>query len=82
MLDNRLTISLDVDDIFRSSHQNMEIIGGDPNVIRASSTLKYYNQMVKIGVMWNFGQAQRTRYRKVGSLDETSRLGSGSLGGK
>ena len=80
MLDNRLTISFDVDDIFRSSHQNMEIIGGDPNVIRSS--MKYYNQMVKIGVMWNFGQAQRTRYRKVGSLDETSRLGSGSLGGK
>ena len=82
MLDNRLTISLDVDDIFRSSHQNLEIIGGDPNVIRSSITQKYYNQKVKIGVMWNFGQAQRTRYRKVGSLDETSRLGSGSLGGK
>lgn len=82
MLDNRLTISLDVDDLFRSSKQDLEIVGGDPNTVRSCIGQKYYNQKVKIGVMWNFGQAQRTRYRRVGSLDEASRMGSGSLGGK
>lgn len=42
---------------------------------------KYYSQSAQVGLSWNFGQAHQTRYRKVGDLEEASRVGSGSGGG-
>ena len=87
MLDNRLILSLNLDDVLRSSCTNLDCLGftstvlGDVNssVIRQ----KYYSQVAHIGLTWRFGKAQQTRARKVGSIDEASRIGGGKgLGGK
>ena len=44
---------------------------------------KYYSQIAHIGLTWRFGKAQQTRARKVGGIDEASRIGGGKgLGGK
>jgi hypothetical protein len=40
-------------------------------------------QRVMLSVTWMFGQQQRTKHRRVGDMDESSRLGSsGGIGGK
>ena len=81
-LENRLTLSLDVDNLFRSQKQDLTVVGGaDKNVTLAKSYLHYDSQKVKIGVSYNFGQAQRTRYRKVGNLEESSRTSGTGIGG-
>lgn len=80
MLDNRLTLSLNVDDIFRSMNMDINTLGSDSSVQTSMQKQKFYQQKVKLGIVWNFGQAQKTRYRKVGNLDEASRMG-GSGGG-
>lgn len=88
MLDNRLVLTLNLDDVLRSSCTNLDCLGfrsstvlGDVN----SSFIgqKYYSQVAHIGLTWRFGKAQQTRARKVGSIDEASRIGGGKgLGGK
>lgn len=88
MLDNRLVLTLNLDDVLRSSCTNLDCLGfrsstvlGDVNssVIRQ----KYYSQIAHIGLTWRFGKARQTRARKVGSIDEASRIGGGKgLGGK
>lgn len=79
LLDNKLTLSLKMNDIFDSFSTSLRVLGSDAT----SSTInqKNYMRRVGIGLSWNFGQSQNRRARKVGSLDESSRLGgSGSLG--
>ena len=42
---------------------------------------KHYGQKAVVGISWNFGQAKQSRQRKVGNLEEASRIsgaGSGS----
>lgn len=88
MLDNRLVLTLNLDDVLRSSCTNLDCLGfrsstvlGDVN----SSFIgqKYYSQVAHIGLTWRFGKARQTRARKVGSIDEASRIGGGKgLGGK
>lgn len=88
MLDNRLVLTLNLDDVLRSSCTNLDCLGfrsstvlGDVN----SSFIgqKYYSQVAHIGLTWRFGKAQQTRARKVGGIDEASRIGGGKgLGGK
>lgn len=86
MLDNRLILSINLDDVLRSSCTNLDCLGltstvlGDVNssVIRQ----KYYSQIAHIGLTWRFGKARQTRARKVGSIDEASRIGGKDLGGK
>ncbi len=81
LLDGKLSLSLDVDDIFRTSCTNLSIYTEGTDAQTSELTQKYYNQKVKLGLTWNFGQAQYTKHRKVGSLDESSRLGGGSGSG-
>ena len=88
MLDNRLVLTLNLDDVLRSSCTNLDCLGfrsstvlGDVN----SSFIgqKYYSQVAHIGLTWRFGKARQTRARKVGGIDEASRIGGGKgLGGK
>lgn len=79
LLGGRMTLTLKLDDIFRSNSQNLKMhtIGDAESFL----VQKYYNQSARIGLSWNFGQAHQTRYRKVGELEEASRVGSGGGGG-
>jgi len=80
LLDNRMTLSFDLQDIFRSSRTNINI---DPEAIGGSISYigqKYYNQKAVVGLSWNFGQAKQGRQRKVGNLEEASRIGGSSNG--
>ena len=79
MLDNRLILSINVDDIFRSSRNDVTIVG--MGTTTSVMKQKYYSQCFHVGLSWNFGHAQQTRYRKVGQLDEASRSGGGSSSG-
>jgi len=78
LLDNRMTLSFRVDDLFRTQSNDLEIIGtaGTKSVI----SQKYYSQKAIFDITWNFGKAQQTRSRKVGNLDEMSRVGAGKQG--
>lgn len=80
LLDNRLVLSLDVSDIFRSECSNINVdpasIGGAISYIGQ----KYYGQKAVLGLSWNFGQAKQTRQRKVGNLEEASRIGGAGSG--
>ena len=82
MLDNRLTISANLDDVLRSACTNLDCLGfGSGTALgeMVSSYIgqKYYSQVARIGVSWRFGTVRQTRSRKVGSIDEASRIGGG-----
>ena len=88
MLDGRLTLSVNLDDVLRSLNTNLDCLGFGSDTVLGnvdSSFIgqKYYSQMLHIGLSWRFGKAQQARSRKVGNIDEASRIGTGSgLGGK
>lgn len=78
LLDNRMTLSLNLNDVFRSRTANLDILSKSDT---AESTSyfgqKFYQQKLTVGLSWNFGKAQQPlRYRKVGNLEEASRAGS------
>lgn len=80
--DNRFTFSISLNDIFRTMDGSFSVIGND-------GVVSYYDQYylaqkVSVGLQWNFGAAQKPlRQRKVGNIDEASRVGSNSeLGSK
>ena len=82
MLDNRLTLSVNLDDVLRSSCTNLDCLGVSSNTalgeaVSAYISQKYYSQVAHVGLTWRFGKAQQTRYRKVGGIDEASRIGGG-----
>lgn len=88
MLDNRLTLSVNLDDVLRTSNTNLDCLGfgsttalGD--MVKSYIGQKYYSQVAHVGLTWRFGKAQQTRVRKVGNIDEASRIGGGKgLSGK
>ena len=80
LLGDRMTLAIKLDDIFRSSQQDIDLIidgadGPTPTIPQKDSS-----QALVFYLTWNFGPAHKTRQRKVGVLDEMSRAGSGSLG--
>lgn len=81
LLDGKLTLSLNVEDLLRSSKQCLTIVGIEG--VSSSIDQHYCVQSVKLGLTWNFGQGKaQTKYRKVGVLEESSRDGSGESFGK
>ena len=81
LLSDRMTLSVNISDLFRTMRTNLDLV----NVQGVSSSFigqKYYAQKVRVGLSWNFGKAHQTRARKVGDLEEASRIGnSGGIGG-
>lgn len=79
LLGGKMTLSISLDDIFRSNSQNllMHAVGGAESFL----VQKYCSQSFEVGLTWNFGQAHQTRIRKVGDLEEAARIGSGGGGG-
>lgn len=74
LLENRLSLSFRVDDIFNTASNNMDILTPGSSSIYLGQ--KYYRCKAIVDLTWNFGQAQSTKARKVGNLDEMSRVGN------
>jgi len=73
MLNDRMTLTMSVDDLFRSMTTNLDVVNM-PGVIKSYVGQTPYMQKVKIGIDWTFGKAVRTRTRNVGNLEEASRI--------
>ena len=80
LLGDRMTFTVKMDDIFRSSNTNLDMLMDDTPGASATILQTFYTQKLIFDLTWNFGKAHQTRQRKVGVLDELSRAGSGSLG--
>ncbi|MGM9792000.1 MAG: TonB-dependent receptor domain-containing protein [Candidatus Cryptobacteroides sp.] len=80
LLGNKMTFTVKLDDIFRSSNMDLDLIIDQDETASASIYQTFHNQKLIFDLTWNFGTAHKTRQRKVGVLDELSRAGSGSLG--
>lgn len=82
LLDNRMTVTFKIDDIFRSFNNNLDLF--DPSNPDVHTTIYqiYFNQKVSLDLNWSFGKAQSPmRRRKVGNLEEMSRAGGSNSGG-
>jgi len=80
LCEDKLQLSVNVNDLFRSFNNDIDIV--DVQNVGAMTTVrqKYYMQKVTLSITWNFGKAQKpVRQRNVGNLEEASRA-SGSKG--
>ena len=76
-----LIFNLNVQDLLRSLSFHNEDMGQEPgNSSWYKNTIR--QQRVMLSVTWMFGQYQQHKNRKVGSLDESSRLGGGGTIGQ
>jgi len=86
LLEGRMTLTLKLEDIFRSMDNDIELLGSDASGAKVLFRQKYYTQKASLGITWNFGKAQSPmKQRKVGEMEEMSRVGSGngaSIGNK
>ncbi|MBQ8939781.1 MAG: TonB-dependent receptor [Paludibacteraceae bacterium] len=76
-----LIFNLNVQDLLRSLSFQSDDLGQQPGY-RSWYKNTVRQQRVMLSVTWMFGQQQRTKYRKVGDLDESSRLGGGGTIGQ
>lgn len=73
-LDGRLLMSLSLDDIFRSMNSSFSVYMNGTQISLYEQT--HFMQTLKFGLQWNFGKAQKPlKMRRVGDLDEASRMG-------
>lgn len=83
LIDDKLTLTMKLNDIFRSDNQDLDIV--DPTGGSHTTFLQtFYNQKITFDITWSFGKAQKPiKHRKVGNLEEMSRASGGgsSLGG-
>ncbi len=76
-----LIFNLNVQDLLRSLSFHNEDMGQEPgNSSWYKNTIR--QQRVMLSLTWMFGQYQQHKNRKVGSLDESSRLGGGGTIGQ
>ena len=75
-MEKGLIFNLQMQDLLRSMHGHNETLGlAEGNSTYTASNYRY--QKVVFSLTWMFGQQQYVKHRKVGDLDESSRLGSG-----
>ena len=75
-MEKGLIFNLQLQDALRTLRGRNESLGlaeGNSNY----TAQEYRNQRLTFSVTWMFGQQQYVKHRKVGDLDESSRLGSG-----
>lgn len=80
-LEDKLTLTIRLDDIFRSMNTNLDIL--DESGTGGTTALQqlYSAQKLVLDLTWNFGKAQKPmKQRKVGGFEEMNRVGSGSNG--
>jgi iron complex outermembrane recepter protein len=83
MLDNRLTLSINLDDILNSNCTDLDCFGFGNSTVKGSMISsyigqKYHGRKLHIGLSWSFGQARQSRSRNVGNIEEASRIGAGA----
>ena len=71
-----LIFNLNVQDLLRSLSFQTDDLGQQPGY-RSWYKNTVRQQRVMLSVTWMFGQHQQHKYRKVGDMDESSRLGGG-----
>ncbi len=71
-----LTLTLAVNDMLRSMQDDYESLGL-PEGSSSMTSFNYRAQNVVLSLNWAFGNAQYTKQRNVGNLEESSRLSSG-----
>ena len=74
-----LVLNIQAQDLLRSVHYRSESFG----MAEGNSSYIYQNsryQHVSLSLTWMFGQQQYMKRRKVGDMDEASRLGGGGVG--
>lgn len=80
-ISERLSIGIRLDDIFRTSNSNLDIIDENGSNSKTYLTQEFYSQKILFDLTWTFGSTQKpVKSRKVGNLEEISR-GSGSSSG-
>lgn len=75
-MDNRATLSLNMNDIFGTNNSNLEY-KSDDNVQYALDQ-KINQQKIRLSFSIRFGQRQAARARKVGDMEEASRVDTSS----
>ena len=77
LCENRLTLNINVNDLFRSQSADFDMITQEGAEV---VTLQHFNfQKINIGLSWSFGKSQRpVRARRVGTLEEASRTSGGN----
>lgn len=73
LLKKTMTIGLTVSDLFRTSSSKLENQGGAQVQYKSD----YCQQRVYLSLSYNFGKAEYHKYRRVGNVEENSRMGSG-----
>lgn len=76
-----LILNLNVQDVLRSSIYKSETLGL-PEGMSSYQLAENRQQSVMISVIYNFGKQEWHKVRKVGNMDENSRLGGGNSLGK
>ena len=71
-----LIFNLNIQDMLRSTVYRTEDMGQQPGY-ESWTRNSVRQQRVMFSITWMFGQQQRTKYRKVGDLEELNRLGGG-----
>lgn len=80
-ISDKLSFSIRLDDIFRTSNSNLDILDETGSGVKTYMTQEFYSQKILFDLTWTFGSSQKpVKSRKVGNLEEISR-GSGSGGG-
>ena len=81
MLDNRLTLNFQFNDIFRTNSSDMEMLDVYNTGASAIILQRIDSQKVQLGLTWSFGTAHQSKRRNVGNLEEMSRAAASKLGG-
>ena len=79
-LDGRLNASIKFTDLFRTSSEDLDIYDPFSSEIISTMKQKLHDQRIVVGLSWSFGSGSKSRQRKVGNLDETSRISTQGAG--
>ena len=79
-LDGRLNASIKFTDLFRTSSEDLDIYDPFSSEIISTMKQKLHDQRIVVGLSWSFGSGSKSRQRKVGTLDETSRISTQGAG--
>lgn len=79
LLESRLTMTIRLDDIFRSMSTNLDIIDESGSGVVTAFQQLYSNQKLVLDLTWNFGHPTKpVKEHNVGGFEEMTRVGSSS----
>ncbi len=75
LFDKKATLSINVNDLFRTNVSNMTMYGENNFIYNFSQAMNI--QKVKVSFTYRFGTVKQSKRRNVGNMDEASRVGGG-----